>query len=541
MIGVFLVEDEFVIREGMKKNIAWEANGMRFLGEAADGELAYPQIQKLKPDIIITDIKMPFMDGIELSALVKKELPKTKIIILSGYGDFGYAKQAIGIGVTDYLLKPISPDKLLEAVKKVRDIISKEQEKAEYLQRFEQEMQENKDLARSRYFDNLVSGKLSFTDMITEGRKLGLELTAACFRIVLFQISDEKSEEGMAGYSENVVRFMERLQEEKNLLPGVYMFPRGIEGAAFLLKADSEEELTENTKKLFDTLIAIREAAGGLRYFGAIGSTARRPKEIADSFASARKVFVYRYLGQKNRIVQYDETGKFAVVNNGSVNFEDISVSQAERNSIPEFLKNGLLSEAESFFENYISQTGEKNFESLMFRQYVAMDIYFCVCNFLKEIGCDEGEIHRTAGDVKELPEHLTDLPGVKAYLASLIKKAIEARDGRATTKYNKLIESAKKYIDENYAKEEISLNVTAESVNLSPNHFSTIFSQETGHTFIEYLTELRMNEARRLLRCTDMRMSEIADKVGYQDAHYFSYLFRKINSCSPREYREKR
>ena len=123
MLKVFLVEDEVVMRNGIKNNIPWEQEGFEFAGEASDGELAYPLIKKEKPDILITDIRMPFMDGLELSRLVKKELPQIKIIILSGYNEFDYAKTAINIGVTDYLLKPISSAKLLEAVKKVADMI----------------------------------------------------------------------------------------------------------------------------------------------------------------------------------------------------------------------------------------------------------------------------------------------------------------------------------------------------------------------------------------------------------------------------------
>ena len=121
MLKVFLVEDERVIREGLRDNIPWEQYGYRFIGEASDGEMALPMIRKLKPDVLITDIKMPFMDGLSLSEIVKEEFPKTKIIIISGYDEFEYAKEGISIGITDYLVKPISGNQLLEAVKRWAD------------------------------------------------------------------------------------------------------------------------------------------------------------------------------------------------------------------------------------------------------------------------------------------------------------------------------------------------------------------------------------------------------------------------------------
>ena len=120
MIKVFLVEDEIVMREGIKNTISWEKEGFQFAGEASDGELAYPLIQKTRPDILITDIKMPFMDGLELSRLVKKELPAIKIIILSGYDEFKYAQEGINIGIADYLLKPVTGATLDRVLKKWR-------------------------------------------------------------------------------------------------------------------------------------------------------------------------------------------------------------------------------------------------------------------------------------------------------------------------------------------------------------------------------------------------------------------------------------
>ena len=125
MVKLFLVEDEIVMREGIRKHIAWEKEGIEFAGEAGDGELALPMILSTKPDILLTDIRMSFMDGLQLSELVKKELPETEIIILSGYDDFSYAQKAITCGVSEYLLKPIAPPKLLASLRRVRDRIEK--------------------------------------------------------------------------------------------------------------------------------------------------------------------------------------------------------------------------------------------------------------------------------------------------------------------------------------------------------------------------------------------------------------------------------
>ena len=177
MIKVFLVEDEIVVREGIKNSIDWESKGFKFMGEAGDGELAYPIIKNTKPDIVITDIKMPFMDGLELSKLIKSEMPHIKIVILSGYDEFEYAKQAITLGVTEYLLKPISGNQLIKAIIPIRDTILKEKKQQEFLEKFHKEMKDNEQIKQYTFFQNMISSKQAYGKLI-EGKELGLELSA---------------------------------------------------------------------------------------------------------------------------------------------------------------------------------------------------------------------------------------------------------------------------------------------------------------------------------------------------------------------------
>lgn len=187
-IKVFLVEDEVIIRSGVKKSINWEQEGYEFVGEASDGELAYPMILKEKPDILITDIRMPFMDGLELSRLVKKELPDIKILILSGYDEFEYAKKAIKIGVTEYLLKPISAAKLTEVLNAVAETIRQENEEKNLLETYFAEMRENTERDKMRLFEKLLMGDLSMGEILEAGERFGMNLGASCYKIVLFKI-----------------------------------------------------------------------------------------------------------------------------------------------------------------------------------------------------------------------------------------------------------------------------------------------------------------------------------------------------------------
>ena len=152
MLKVFLVEDESFIREGLRDNIPWEKYGYTFVGEASDGEMALPLIRKLRPDVLITDIKMPFMDGLALSRIVQSELPQTRIIIISGYDDFEYARQAIEVGVEQYLLKPITKLALRKVLLELKEKIDQENTNDDYQLRYQAEMKEYEQFSRRHFF-----------------------------------------------------------------------------------------------------------------------------------------------------------------------------------------------------------------------------------------------------------------------------------------------------------------------------------------------------------------------------------------------------
>ena len=196
---VFLVEDETVIREGLRDRIPWDQFGYRFVGEAADGEMALPLIRKTKPDVLITDIKMPFMDGLSLSKIVSKEFPRMKIIIISGYDDFEYARQAIEVGVDQYLLKPVTRMKLKNVLLELKDKIEQDQEQEDYRTQFQNEIQEYEQFSRRRFMEKILEGELSVKEIYDEAERQSIEITAAGYNL-LFLYLQEKNKDKMEGF-----------------------------------------------------------------------------------------------------------------------------------------------------------------------------------------------------------------------------------------------------------------------------------------------------------------------------------------------------
>lgn len=533
MLKVFLVEDEVVMREGIKNNIPWEEEGFRFVGEASDGELAYPLIQKTRPDILITDIKMPFMDGLELSRLVKQEMPDVKILVLSGYDEFEYAKEGISIGITDYLVKPISGNQLLEAVKKVGRQVEEEQQQRRFLATFEQERLENTQLARQKFFRSLVSGTRPVSELLKEGRKIGLELAANRYNILLFQIF---ASDGGEGYDEEENRATKAIEEMTEEMAEVLMIELGLEGWAFLLKETGEKELLKVQKDFLQKLEKTLRSYETVEYFGGLGRPAMRLSELGRCFEEANRAFAYRYLKKRNQVIDSSKELKEAAKED--ICLDDLDMRHLDRRVAESFLKTGLKSQIPHFLDEYLKSLGEKNIQSILFRQYVTIDLYFAAVGQVQQMGFEAGDLIERCGDFQNMTSIFSTVEKTKGYLIRVLEAALELREAVSRQKYSSLLKDAKAFIRENYDNEEISLNMTAASVNLSPNHFSTIFSQETGQTFIEYLTAVRMEKARELLRGTSMKTAEIAFAVGYKDPHYFSYLFKKTQECTPREFR---
>lgn len=537
-IKVFLVEDEMVIRRGIKNSIDWEKEGYIFCGEASDGELAYPMIIKEKPDILITDIRMPFMDGVELCKLVKKELPNIKILILSGYDEFDYAKEAIRLGVTEYLLKPISSGKLLEALNGVSESIRREKEDKDLVRKYMEEMRKNTEHEKQKFFEQMIAGNLSMADALETGKKYEMNLSAGMYNLLLFRftLGEENRKSGeLLGEAEYAI---EKLTER---LEYVFEFQRGVEGWAFLLMADNEEQMSERVKELSKDLEEIMKNYSTIAYFGGIGQPVARLRELEESFREAERALAARFTMELNRIISVEDIRMAQNVDT----LDDIEITsfgeiEKTRTMLEKFLNNGAEDEIDEFVDVYINELPEENLKSVLMRQYIIMDAYIVMMSFCEKIEGIEGEMQAQSEELKNSMKTIQTLEEIKNYIRMLLKKIIGVRDTISGRRYSDIIEIAKDQIRKTYMSDEISLNTIAAEVGMSPSYFSSIFSKEMGKTFVEYLTEIRMDRAKELLMCSSMKTSEIGYEVGYKDPHYFSYIFKKMQNCTPKEFRAR-
>ena len=549
MVKLFLVEDEIVMRDGIKRQINWEKEDIEFVGEASDGELAWPMILETKPDILLTDIKMPFMDGLELSALVRKELPDTAIIILSGYDEFVYAQQAVSLGVTDYLLKPLPPGKLLECIRRVQEKIKQERAQPENNAWSEELAREQKDAEKNLLFRALVTNDRSLKEILAMADHLGIHISARYYSVILMTVRGKEN----AMPSEQLRTELAAIPEQ---IPGWIFFDRNENGFAMIGTANSEEEVSDTQKELIRRLKECVEKDAEHTWFIGAGRTVGRISDIGKAYNSANKALSSRFITGMNRVVTADETdsvkkdlsglqvsplpteARVSEIDAAALDIDQAVTNDNSRKMLEEYLRTGTLEEAEPFLEGLFQSIGEDNLNSYLLLTYLSMDMYFTMVRFLKDMGRQVNEIDKKCGDINSLLKGRITAEQASSYLTSYLKEVIALRDHNTEKRYGKILRQAVSYIDTHFDQEDISLNRVAQTVGMSPNHFSSIFSQELGTTFIEYLIGKRMERAKELLRTTQLRSSEVAYRVGYRDPHYFSSTFKKIQGMTPREYR---
>ncbi len=536
MLKVFLVEDESVIREGFRDKIPWEQYGFQLVGEAGDGEMALPMIRKLKPDLLITDIKMPFMDGLSLSEIVKEEFPKIKIIIISGYDDFEYARQAIKAGVDQYLLKPITRTTLRGVLLEMKEKIEQGMEQKDYQAQYQDEVQEFEQFSLRRFFEKILEGKLSVKEIYEEAAAQSLQLTASCYNLLLFSIY-EKAEVSSRESRERLIRKQEEVFHYFLRHPQYILFRFNVSCYGVLIKSEQSqmEELTENSLAHLKKVCAPEE--DHLEWYVAVGTEVERLSMLPQCYKDANHYFAYRFIKPGLHVLS-EMTLSDCLAGQGEKNISTVDFMQMDPEIIRDFLSRGEDKEIHDFVESYLYNI-QNALKSRMFRSYVILNIRFAVVAFLESIGADQAEY------LEEI-EHAVQMirsedSEIFEYFAGILETAMGIRDRINSCQGGKMLKKALDYIDDHYDCDTLSLNLVAENIGMSASYLSAIFSQNMQKTFVEYVTEKRIEKAKKLLKQTDKNSGEIAKEVGYKDSHYFSFVFKKLQGCSPREYRAEK
>ena len=526
MYSVFAVDDEPIVLEGIRSKIDWEGSGFTFAGEATDGEIALSMIHELKPDILITDIKMPFMDGLQLAEAIKRTQPWIKIMILSGHDEFDYAKKAISIGIEDYLLKPFTPDELLTSLNKTANQIDKERKQLSDISRLREELKSSETLIKKEFLNNLVHGSEEMSTVIQKSSELGINLISRYYKVLISRIDSRTNN------SQNQQAACSLLNSYSNAINEAVSFFHHSNLLVCIFKGTTQEELDDNTFRAAETIGHIATKNDDCIVLTAIGKTVEHLSQLNTSYEDAKKILQASTTNQDNRIISSDD---LIDTQTGS---ENTILDLKEGDPLVDKLKYAAKGDIQSIIDESMELIKKNPDQFNVFASYLLVDLIFAVSKLVEKLGGDIKELNPEILQRKFIDDAVSDEAKFRDTMEQVLIFALEYRDSKMTGKYADVILKAKKFIEENYADQNTTLTTVAQAVCLSPNHFSTIFSQECKTTFIEYLTNVRMENAKRLIRETDMKGYDIAYECGFSDPHYFSYIFKKNTGLSPREYK---
>lgn len=520
MYKVFIVEDEHLIRENLRKLLLSysETYPISFAGEAADGELGLAAMLDVKPDILITDIRMPFMDGLTLAKEAKKSLPWIKVIFISGFDDFDYAKSAIQLGAEEYLLKPIKEEELQETLNNLITKLDSQKELTttnnDQPNRFIFELQKN------HFLNGIFKGELAVQDVIQESQHFNRNLLGNKFTVLL---ATNKYDADFADYN--------RFSDYLNLLfgedPAIIFSSISSEYIKFLVFQPDKQQLLEKCYQIANTLIHELEQDDTYNIVVAFGNVVERISEIKQAFQITEHLIQTYGSLRTEKIISYEDDildGEVSPTNPFKLDIAD-KIASLDPTKIETFIYE---------LSGIPNDTEERN---RLYRFFVLIELVNLVQK--KEPHLREIDLVQLS-NIEYLSAVATTIDQFQLLATSLVTHLNEHQINPKMVKYHSVIQKALTFIHHHFTDPDISLNTVANEVALSPAHFSTIFSQAMDITFIEYLTNARLNHAKKLLKETDDRLGTIAFAIGYNDPNYFSYLFKKKVSISPKEYRNQ-
>ena len=358
---------------------------------------------------------------------------------------------------------------------------------------------------------------------------------AQCYNLVLFDIGAKSDYQNVGDrYSNDAADVQNKIDEFFINNRSYQLFRNQQFNYAVLIKGD-ENEIGQITAECIEFLKTTFEQNGTLEWFVCAGKSVERLSMMSECYKEAMKSFAYRYLGYRY-VFSYENIEK--TEKDEDMNLQNIDMNAVKQEIIYNFLFNALDEEVDSFVKNYLQMIGGEAMRSKMFQQYILLNLHFCLTSFAEKLGYDKTEIDDSLKFIVD--ERIKSTEDLEKIIGSILRKGIRLREERSKGRNQSVIRTALQYMEENFTDDSLTLNRVAGVANVSANHFSALFSQKMGQTFIEYLTQLRMNRAKEQLRCTDMRSGEIALEVGYKDPHYFSFLFKKTQGCTPSEYRNQ-
>ena len=532
MLKVLIVDDEIKVCRLIEYLIDWKSLGLEIVGTAQDGLTAFNFVKKYSPDIVITDIRMSNYDGLELIKNIKEFNNSVSFIIISGFSQFDYARQAIKYGVDDYLLKPIKKKELLQTLNK---LIMKHKV-------IEENINEKKEIKKLISMNermlkcNLLNENLENTDSFKKehtieevNEEYRCNFIGDYYQMILIQpvIIKQNSDERI--YDFVLSKIKDILNEELSVFNEFIVSSK--EEYVYCLVNGSKEDLTnlkKQLKKIKAAILALKDVIGDIKVFIALSSEKTEFKDVTNCIEEVKIAIL-------NKIVMNADILEYSNMQNTSIKSEEIIDTKFRK----EFLFNiETLNQTEQI---ELFNKLKANLKTINVDGQLVLNIYKDIIDLFNFGIKNYGIIIKNKDLEDSLIKEFYRLCSIDDIFDNLLFKTNDSLiDWKNEKKLenSKPIRIAKQYINENYNLP-LTLEIIGDRIGFNPTYFSSVFKKETGKNFLEYLTEIRIQNAKQILLDTDKNIVDVCEQVGFKDFKYFTKIFKKTTGLSPSDYRK--
>lgn len=518
MYKILIVDDEPFILEGLRHVISWEEHGLEIAATAANGVQALEILRQCAPDIVLTDIKMPYMDGLSLLKEIRREGMDIRCIFLSGYDDFEYVREAAKLGIENYLLKPVIPDELsatiLNAVEKINSDLYKKLKSKEDIS-----------ILRDSILYRWVSGSISSTELIERSSMLDIDLECDTYTVCLVRLlkSDDRLDPAIRNSlldicneetkcADKAASFFDMNGDIVLVFPG-----QAVQGFEAEIQSGLESILSKLSLKHPEVSVFIT-----------VGSCETDCMAVANSFSNAKNLMDYSLILPPCSIVNYNEISRSSMNRKEFLNFDF--------NGFKEMLTSKKYHEGIAYVDHIYNTLRNTEGITPSYLRSISIELLYVIINIFGAFKVDIREWKDYGDGIFTKIMLMTNIEELSSWIKKILVRFINLAASKET-EANPLIQRIISLIDREY-RQDLSLKRLSAAFNINAAYLGQLFKNETGEMFSNYLNRVRIEKAKELLMNTNLTLNDISEKVGYANVTYFYNIFKKYAGENPTKYK---
>jgi two-component system response regulator YesN len=525
---IILVDDEDEVRGRIASKITPEC-GFEVVGTAGNGYDALDLIEKLSPQVVLTDIKMPYIDGIELAKIIRRDFPAIRIGFITGYDEFDYAREAIRLNVYSYLTKPLTQEDITRFLTELKQDLDQELRENYNRDQIQHRYEQSIPLVIDNYFVSLVASGVSGNESdIEQLRQYGVSLDDRRFLVAFVLVERKPDNWGLIEFEKLKLSVRTRLKEllEREGYES-YHFTSN-EGIVFVVK-EKGHDFAREIDVVLNRMVRTTEQFLSVQIDIGVSGMHQTFSQFSHAYEEAGKALSYSRFGTVNHIFYFDQFGEREL--------HLVSFKEGDARNLEQFLRYGSETEIFTFIESLKAEVLHDAGTTANLNLYV-LNLVGLLANYAASVGMDINDL--AGGDIIELMGKIRNIGQLFSWVTALVKKIREGTIVSRANNAQKLFDQAINYIYRNYTDPDLVMETVCDELGISASYLSQLFKKYRETTFVKFLTGVRMEKAQELLVSTGDRIVEISAQCGYRDVYYFSHSFKKHTGVPPKKYREE-